>query len=298
MKIFCHRGKFGCTDINREYLTSNDAKGLNLKNLPPENSEESIKAAFTSGFCVETDVVMTKDRKLIATHTNDLSLHSFQAKKGDYASNMTFEQIMKMKTGMGGKTSEFLTYEKLMGLLEEYPNLSVNIEIKGTIEPKNSLPELQNPSIIEQIVKLTPSRLFSRIIWSSFATSNLIKLKTLKKDADTAQLFTFHEAGGQPVYPDTDDKYLTFTLENIKKVVNKTDINAFHAAIDSLNDINMRFCNDNKIAVRTWKYMERNPEENELAKQDVLTLAAFSKKYPNLEIDIITDYAEEISRLI
>lgn len=298
MKIFCHRGKYGCTDIGQDFLKEDDVKGQNLIFLEPENSEASIRAAFESGFYAETDVVMTKDKKLIATHTNDLYLHSKDAKKGDYASNMTFENIMKMKTGMGGKTSNFLTYEKLIELLEEYPNAIINIEIKGTIEPENSLPEPQNPTLVEQLVKLTPTHLFSRIIWSSFATSNLVKIKSLKNNANIAQLFAISNVDKRPIYPNTDDMYYAFTIPNIKTVISKINMNAFHVVISSLTKESLDFCNEHKIAIRTWAFMERNPKKNELAKQDILNLVSLSKQYTDVEIDIITDYADEVIKLI
>ena len=44
-----------------------------------------------------------------------------------------------MKTGIGGQTEAFLTYEQFLKLFRNYPDLITNVEIKGTIEPKNAL---------------------------------------------------------------------------------------------------------------------------------------------------------------
>ena len=47
--IFCHRGLYGCTDVNQNFLKMPYAKGELLSQLPPENSYTSIKAAFDLG---------------------------------------------------------------------------------------------------------------------------------------------------------------------------------------------------------------------------------------------------------
>lgn len=298
MKIFCHRGKFGCTDVGWFFLQQKDAKGSNLKNLPPENSEESIKAAFDSGFSVEVDVTMTKDKHIIVTHTNDLSMHSPDAKLGDLVSNKTLSEIKLMRTGLGGKTSKFLTYDRLIELFTKYPELYINIEIKGTIQQKNTIEEPQNPSLVEQLAKQTPTHLVEKIIWSSFATSNLINIKKLIPNSKTAQLFYTHRHNLNPIYPNTDDKYLEFSIVNLQNVFNLIQIDAVHVPINHLPEDCLRFCFENKLSLRTWASREKSPMKNKDAYNAILNLLEVNKKFHSLNIDIITDYADEVCKII
>jgi len=144
--IFAHRGS-GVTDIGPQDLP--EAKGDNLKNIPPENSSEAIETAFKNSYSVEIDVTMTVDRHVIVTHTNDLSRHSPEARtlfyetgERPFVSQKTFEEIKQMSTGLGGKTAPFLTYENFIGLLDRYSNVRANIEIKGTIQDEPLMAEL------------------------------------------------------------------------------------------------------------------------------------------------------------
>lgn len=300
MKIFCHRGKFGCTDIGQEFLRLEEVKGKNLANLLPENSEQSITQAFQDGYGVEIDVVMTKDKHIIVTHTNDLTKHSKDAHEGDLVSNKTIDEMAKMKTGLGGQTTPFLTYDKFINIFKKYENIYTNVEIKGTIQDKNSISEPKNPSLIEKLAKNTPKKVFERIIWSSFALSNIIKMKSIMPAANVAQLFCTDEHDGNKIYPDTDDAYLAFNINNLKMVLAKLPaLNAVHPPINSLyNDEVIKFCSDNKLAIRPWVLGERNPDKNIEAKNNILNLLKIKKKYPNLEMDFITDFADEVVKLI
>lgn len=173
--IFCHRGLYGCTDVNQDFLKMPYAKGNLLSQLPPENSYTSIKAAFDLGYSVELDVCMTKDNFLIVTHTNHLPVHVKGALETDYVSTKMLQEISEMKTGIAGRTEHFLKYENFLDLFEQYPNVFANIEIKGTLEPKNALPPQENPSVVEQLIKVTPEKIYNRIIWSSFSTDLMFR---------------------------------------------------------------------------------------------------------------------------
>jgi len=297
--IFCHRGLYGCTDVNQDFLKMPYAKGELLSQLPPENSYTSIKAAFDAGYSVELDVCMTKDNHLIVTHTNHLPVHVKGAPEEDYVSTKTFQEISGMKTGIGGKTEEFLTYEKFLDLFEQYENVFVNIEIKGTLEPRNALPPQENPSVVEQLVKVTPQKIYNRIIWSSFSTEMIAELKRLKPEAKIAQLFCEFKDNEPLIFQNRADRYLQFTYENIKSLYKQIPLEAAHVEISTLNDDEaLAYCFDNGICIRTWALLERNPDKDLDAKQNIQKLLIFKKKHPSFCFDVITDYAPIVEKII
>lgn len=297
--IFCHRGLYGCTDVNQDFLKMPYAKGELLSQLPPENSYTSIKAAFDAGYNVELDVCMTKDNVLIVTHTNHLPVHVKGALETDYVSTKTFQEISEMRTGIGGKTESFLTYENFLDLFQQYNNLLVNIEIKGTLEPQNALPPQENPSIVEQLIKITPEKIYNHIIWSSFSTQMIKELKKWKPDAKIAQLFCEFKDNEPYIFENRTDRYLQFTYENIKSLHKQISLEAVHVEISTLNDDKaLDYCLSNNIYIRTWALLERNPNKDLNAKQNIKKLLKFKKKYPSFGFDIITDYASIVEKII
>ncbi|MBP5352902.1 MAG: hypothetical protein J6Y91_03965 [Alphaproteobacteria bacterium] len=299
INIFCHRGLYGCTDVNQDFLRMPYAKGASLKDISPENTYTSIKAAFEKGYDVELDVCMTKDNKLIVTHTNHLPVHTYNASDSDYVSTCLLSDIEKMKTGIGGQTEPFLTYEQFLDLFISYSELRVNVEIKGTIEPQNALPPQENPSVVEQLVKITPEKIYNRIIWSSFSTEMIAELKKLKPEAKVAQLFCEFKDNEPYIFENRTDKYLQFTYENIKTIHKQIPLEAAHVEISTLNDDEaLAYCLSNSIYIRTWALLERNPDKDLNAKQNIQKLLQFKEKYPSFCFDIITDYAPVVEKII
>ena len=275
------------------------AKGELLSQLPPENSYTSIKAAFDAGYNVELDICMTKDNVLIVTHTNHLPVHVKGALETDYVSTKTFQEISEMKTGIGGKTEPFLTYENFLDLFQKYNDVLVNVEIKGTLEPQYALPPQENPSVVEQLVKITPEKIYNRIIWSSFSTNMIAELKQLKPEAKIAQLFCEFKDNEPYIFENRTDKYLQFTYENIKNLHKQLFLEAAHIEINTLNDDEaLAYCLSNGIHIRTWALLERNPDKDLNAKQNIQKLLQFRDKYPSFSFDIITDYAPIVEKII
>lgn len=297
--IFCHRGLYGCTDVNQDFLSKPYAKGDTLKTIPPENTYTSIKAALDAGYGVETDVCMTKDNVLIITHTNRLPMHTRDADKSDYVSRCLFSDIKKMKTGMSGKREAFLSYEQFLNLIENYPQLPINVEIKGTIEPNNALPPQTSPTITEQLTKITPEHIKRRIIWSSFSSETIADFKKHNPEVSVAQLFCESKNDEPFIFNGLSDRYLQFNLENLKQISKKISLEAVHVEISCLaeNDV-LEFCRKNHIHVRTWALLERNPEKDDGARQNILKVSELSKKYPDLHFDIITDYATAVKKIL
>jgi len=297
--FFCHRGLYGCTDVNQPFLKMAYAKGEKLSQLTPENTYPSIKAAFDKGYGVELDVCMTKDNVLIITHTNHLPVHTRDASDSDYVSTCLFSDIKRMKTGMGGRKEPFLTYEQFLNLFQDYLDLSVNVEIKGTIEPQNALPPQKNPTLVERLTEVTPENISKRIIWSSFSTEMINDFKRLNPQARVAQLFCEPKEDEPFIFTNLPDRYLQFNLKNIKQISKRVPLEAVHVEISTLSDDEtLAFCWENHIHIRTWALLERNPEKDDIARKNLLKVYALAEKYPDLYLDIITDYVPEAIRLL
>jgi glycerophosphoryl diester phosphodiesterase len=324
--IFCHRGFYGVTDVGPQ--SADDAKGPALKNLPPENSEESIEMAFKNGFPIETDVTTTCDGHIIVTHANDLALHNAEAKKAkkdrknrkvigetpkeydNYISKKSFEVIQKLQTGLGGRTAPFLTYERFMALMRKYPLAFANIEIKGTIQD-DSIKTSEHPSLIDRLIEETPPELQARIVWSSFSKSNIVKMREKVPKADIALLFAeperldANEGKEDLVYPDTEDRYLQFNVKNVEEM-DRQGIKAVHPCIDSLmsseGEKAVGYCAAHGMTLRTWAQREKKPnaasEKAQEAKALIVNVLNLKKQYPTLHIDIITDYPKDVQDII
>jgi glycerophosphoryl diester phosphodiesterase len=301
-RIFCHRGFYGVTDSTSQ--ANDDAKGPGLKEAPPENSELSIRTAFEKKLAVELDVTMTKDRELVITHTNDLTFHSLEAQPGDRVSEKTLRELSQMKTGLGGQTAPFMTFAQLIDLLFEFPSAIANIEIKGTIQAE-LLAELKDPSLIERLVALTPSVLLGRIIWSSFANSNIMAFKEAVPHASIAQLFA-EPARVEDivlpdlVYPDRSDTYLQFTPANLAWLDSR--IESVHPSLDSLGGQPgleaIVQCAEKGLHVRTWALNEKDPFKNPKAHGDIVSAVELLFSYPKLKLDFITNFPEQVALLV
>jgi len=140
-------------------------------------------------------------------------------------------------------------------------------------------------------------------IWSSFATSNIVKMKERIPEAQIAQLFAELERlkshkGEDLVYPaPAVDRYRQFAVKNVEELM-KQGIKAAHPCIVSLMSeegaATAKFCAENGIAIRTWALGEKNPSKNAEAKKLIMNVLNIKEQYPNLKIDIITDYAPDV----
>lgn len=165
------------------------------------------------------------------------------------------------------------------------------------MEPKNALPPQENPSVVEQLIKVTPEKIYNRIIWSSFSTEMIMELKKLKPEAKIAQLFCEPKNNEPYIFENGTDKYLQFTYENIKTIHKQIPLEAAHVEISTLNDDKaLKYCLNNDIHIRTWALLERNPDKDIGAKQNIRKLLQLKKKYPALCLDIITDYAQVVKK--
>ena len=199
---------------------------------------------------------------------------------------------------MGGQTKSFLTYNQFLDLFQNYPNLVTNVEIKGTIEPHNALAPQTNPTITEQLTKTTPENIKKRIVWSSFSSEMLADFKRLNPTVETAQLFCEPKDTEPLIFKGLPDRYLQFTLKNIKQIHKEQRIKAAHVEISTLNDDEILiFCLKNHIKIRTWSLLERNPEKDAAARQNLIKVFKLAERYPDLNIGIITDYAPAVSQL-
>jgi glycerophosphoryl diester phosphodiesterase len=277
-----------------------DVKGPALRDLPPENSEESVEEAFKNGYHTEIDVVMTKDNEIVITHTNELYLHIENAKKGEYVCDRTLAEMKEMQTGLAGRKSPFMTYEGLIKLLYKYPSAKVNVEIKGVKQPGGQMAEPKDPSLIDVLVQKTPKTLYERIVWSSFATSDLVRMKELAPQANVAHLFGSNKPEEAAIYPDTDDRYWQFNLENLKKIHAQIPALAgVHVFVDTVfNPGMMAYCNAHGLDVRTWVTGEKKPTVDDVSRQNILNVLKVKERFPEMKIDIISDFPVQVAQVL
>jgi len=153
-----------------------------------------------------------------------------------------------------------------------------------------------------------------RIIWSSFANSNITEMKARVPSAEVAQLFAepgrLEESEEEKdfIYPKpSKDVYMQFTEKNLKKYgFGSSGISAAHPCIDGLmtdeGRAAIQYCAQNGIGIRTWALLEKDPSKDfpasAEAKRRILAAVGLKKDYPSLTIDIITDYPKAIEDII
>ena len=147
-----------------------------VKNLFPENTIESILAAFNLGLdCVEIDVKISKDKVPILMH--DHTLDRTTSGSG-FAHLHRFEDIKKLDAG------SFFYKKKtncLVPTLEEVLKLFVNTNkiLNIELKPSNSL-EKDN---VKEIFKLTSKYDSVPIYYSSFDLKSCLELISINKNA-------------------------------------------------------------------------------------------------------------------
>lgn len=118
--IAAHRGVWG------------DRLGAGL----PENSIEAIKRTKDYTDVLESDIMITKDKKLVVSHDYSLMrLSDYSGSSRDYLFNMTYDQISDLKLRRRNMTVsdyKYLSFEDMMDALIEY-QLVLTVDIKEII---------------------------------------------------------------------------------------------------------------------------------------------------------------------
>ena len=145
-----------------------------------ENTLEAFKESVDLGYkYIETDLRLTKDKRVIVFHDNDFNR---LAKINKKVQSLTLREIKNIKLIKGG------TILELTNLLEEFPKIKFNIDIKDS------------RSLIPTIEVLDSLNAYSRVCLASFKSSILWRLKKIRPQScvsmgiiDTAIFKIFHK---------------------------------------------------------------------------------------------------------
>ncbi len=154
----------------------------------PENTMVAFKSASDLGVdVIETDVHLTKDKKLIIWHDDNLKRVTGV---DETVEDKTYDELMKLDIGKlfskdGGKTFPFVNQGVTMVLFEDLlnalPNTRFNVDMKSN--------DLELPVLMADL--LGRLKAFDRVCVASFHTRVLLKFRELAPNAITS--FTLKE---------------------------------------------------------------------------------------------------------
>jgi glycerophosphoryl diester phosphodiesterase len=294
--VFGHRGS-GCTDSPHAQARRDGVS------RPAENTLPSIMQAFDDGANgVEIDAVQTRDGEIVVVHSDLLSDHVFYDCGAAKISELALAEVRALDVAPG-RSGKIPTLAAVLAALREthaFKNGSapvINIEIKGKKGTGGQKNDIHVVKFHDALVTAIEDFPLKRIIFSSFATFDLIEMRKRKRDALLAQLFDVPYKEERDVYPEQnipDARYLHFTRDNIIYAINTVGIQYAHPAIDSLTDDNMAFARECNIGVNCWALGEAAPDADGGLGAQALALA---EKH-GTRLGIITDYVAAYKKLI
>ena len=215
----------------------------------PENTLRSFRKAIDLGARgVELDVHLSKDKKLIVIHDNDIS----RTTKGKgLISQMTLAQIKKIDAG---KNEKIPTLEEIIDLAIR-KNILLNIELKGlgTVVPVVKL--------IEQ------KRISNQVVISSFLYNKLKVVKSLNSKIKTGILI----------------RKLPRRLADFLKLAKTYKADGFHIRKNFLRKRHLKAAQENGLYV--WVWTANGPRE--IKKFKSWGVDGLITNYPDRAIKII-----------
>lgn len=153
----------------------------------PENTLSAFQGAIDAGADgVELDVHLTKDGQLVVTHDEDtIRVTGVQGKIAD----LTLDEIQRLNFAAFRADSPFETAPTLDAVLDLIAptGLSVNIELKNSIEPY--------PGMEERILALVhEKKMGERVLYSSFNFDSMARVKLLDPSARVGLLYVLFDS--------------------------------------------------------------------------------------------------------
>lgn len=145
----------------------------------PENSMSAYIAAYESGVdCLETDVYITKDGRVVILHDGTLDRTTDAPKNLGSVENMTLEQIQQyhLRMGAGGSTS---VTDEVMPTFDDMLKYFKGKDVKIFCELKSYNAKL--PPAVAKLVK--EYEMEDQVVFISFSDS---QLRAIKKELNTA----------------------------------------------------------------------------------------------------------------
>lgn len=218
----------------------------------PENSLIGfVKAAELGVEGIELDVHVTKDGEVVVHHDETIDR---MTNGNGWIKDKTLAELrtyrLRNGLGIGVTTEQIPTLQEVLALLEDFPDLLINIELKTHI--------VLYENIEQKVLDLVASfQAEKNIIYSSFHLPTLVRTKRLQAEASVA-LIT------QQMLPHLADYMTTFQLDGIhpRKNVYFANENLFHQksdvrpwTVNSRRDITRLLQSD--VSAIITKYPER-----------------------------------------
>lgn len=293
-----HRGQ-GCTDS--DFAKQQGNAGTRY----PENTLPSFQAALGSPIyadMIETDLIRTKDDRIVHSHSTDFAQHVALAHRPagkKYIDDMPLAEVAKLKLGEDGEAR----IPTLRSLLEvtaakrQGNDLVLNLEIKdvqGTDCPR------RRPSIGQLALQEINEAKFplERIRFSSFSLDAIADMARLAPKARLGMLFDLpQEQGGdvgKKMFADSTETYLGFTPKMIAAVLARVpSLEALHPEIQSLTPDTVNLAAKHGLAIATWGWLEESPKQSaKFAQATQQAIELCSKN--GVPLTIITDHVKDV----
>ncbi len=148
----------------------------------PENTMEAFKLAYEMGADgIEFDVQMSKDGYVVVIHDETLDRTSDGS---GFVRDYTLAELKKFDFGKPRTGFCNVKIPTLQEVLEEFKNTEflLNIELKNSI--------IRYPGLEEKVLKCVADfGCMERTLFSSFSHPSMMKLRTLRREAEVAFLF-------------------------------------------------------------------------------------------------------------
>lgn len=291
-----HRG-FGCTD-HEFYQTHRD-----IKNLPVENTLDSIRAAYAAGASyVEIDAVMSADEEIFILHNVVPADHFFVPPQPvGLLNTLKFEEIANCRTGRGGtgkiaRLSDVLNL--ISGVSPKNLNWDVNIEIKGVQGSRQPIEKINFIKKLAAVVQQSPLPV-ERVLFSSFALHNIMAMSHELPAAQYGMLFA-EKGEPQAIYADRPDapscQYLPYTPAHAAIVMglwgegahNRARLGYFHPEFASITPDTIMLADKHEVGINSWALFEDMDDARRAA---YLTLADACQA-EDVPFTVITDYID------
>ena len=188
----------------------------------PENTLLAFSKAIDAG-CdgIELDVQLTKDRKIVIIHDEDVS----RTTDGSGAvCDMTYARLCELDAGLGEKIPLLSEYFDLAGKLPIY----TNIELKNSIVPYEGMEEL----VLEMVRSYGLS---NKVIISSFSHESVNKMKNIALDIKCGYI-----CGSR------------FDADALAAAMRETNVEYVHPYVNSLDAELMEAVRRNGLKISVW----------------------------------------------
>lgn len=286
-----HRG-MGCTDDAFFAFRAPDT-------LPVENTLLSFQRAFDLGAdYVECDAVLSADGVAFCLHNVVPSDHFFTTPAPSRPLNqMDWADIAGLNVGRAGggkiaRLEDVLAYVsglEIRGFEINGAGWIINIELKGVLGSGQDNDSAHLVAGVYEAVRASGIDV-RRVLFSSFALSNILAMKALLPEAKYGMLFAEKDENS-PLYNGGEDRYLSLTPNNLDFVFGRMGPCYVHPEITTMDAHILERARDlGVLGVNIWAYKEKLDEGRIRLYERVQNLC----EQAGLKYSVITDYLTQM----